>query len=106
MALTPLPICNIQKAKCAQKPQAWTWMSVAQLSAVAVPRLLADLRPRKNYKAEVCRSQRPGLGSQWPVAWLSLNQPSQVLCLMVPRGLEPRTLRLLAVRSNQLSYET
>ena len=23
---------------------------------------------------------------------------------MVPRGLEPRTLRLLAVRSNQLSY--
>ena len=29
------------------------------------------------------------------------------LCVdMVPRGLEPRTLRLLAVRSNQLSYET
>ena len=25
---------------------------------------------------------------------------------MVPRGLEPRTLRLLAVRSDQLSYET
>ena len=25
---------------------------------------------------------------------------------MVPRGLEPRPLRLLAVRSNQLSYET
>ena len=25
---------------------------------------------------------------------------------MVPRGLEPRTLRLLAVHSNQLSYET
>ena len=25
---------------------------------------------------------------------------------MVPRELEPRTLRLLAVRSNQLSYET
>ena len=25
---------------------------------------------------------------------------------MVPRGLEPRTLRLLAVRSNQLSYES
>ena len=24
---------------------------------------------------------------------------------MVPRGLEPRTLRLLAVRSNQLSYD-
>ena len=27
-------------------------------------------------------------------------------CKVVPRGLEPRTLRLLAVRSNQLSYET
>ena len=26
--------------------------------------------------------------------------------IMVPRGIEPRTLRLLAVRSNQLSYET
>ena len=26
--------------------------------------------------------------------------------IMVPRGLEPRTLRSLAVRSNQLSYET
>ena len=25
---------------------------------------------------------------------------------VVPRGLEPRTLRSLAVRSNQLSYET
>ena len=25
---------------------------------------------------------------------------------MVPRGLDPRTLWLLAVRSNQLSYET
>jgi hypothetical protein len=25
---------------------------------------------------------------------------------MVPRGLEPRTLRLLAVRFDQLSYET
>ena len=31
----------------------------------------------------------------------SLNQSK-----VVPRGLEPRTLRLLAVRSNQLSYET
>ena len=30
----------------------------------------------------------------------------QTSSAMVPRGLEPRTLRLLAVRSNQLSYET
>ena len=28
------------------------------------------------------------------------------LTALVPRGLELRTLRLLAVRSNQLSYET
>lgn len=28
------------------------------------------------------------------------------IVIVVPRGLEPRTLRLLAVRSNQLSYET
>ena len=26
--------------------------------------------------------------------------------MLVPRGLEPRTLRLLAVRSGHLSYET
>jgi hypothetical protein len=28
------------------------------------------------------------------------------LAKMVPRGLEQRTLQLLAVRSNQMSYET
>ena len=31
-----------------------------------------------------------------PVPWITV----------LPRGLEPRTLRLLAVRSDQLSYET
>ena len=31
-----------------------------------------------------------------PVPWITV----------VPRGLEPRTLQLLAVRSDQLSYET
>ena len=31
---------------------------------------------------------------------------AKFLTRMVPCGLEPRTLRLLAVRSNQLSYET
>ena len=40
------------------------------------------------------------------VVQLSAHHAAQVLCLMVPRGLEPRTLRLLAVGSNQLSYET
>ena len=34
------------------------------------------------------------------------TQNKEKLQQMVPRGLEPRTLRLLAVRSNQLSYET
>ena len=32
--------------------------------------------------------------------------PAAQFKIVVPRGLEPRTLRLLAVRSNQLSYET
>ena len=36
----------------------------------------------------------------------SLNCIPMLFEKMVPRGLEPRTLRLLAVRSNQLSYET
>ena len=31
---------------------------------------------------------------------------SFVTAIMVPGGVEPPTLRLLAVRSNQLSYET
>ena len=35
-----------------------------------------------------------------------LEAPDQVYRRVVPRGLEPRTLRLLAVRSDQLSYET
>ena len=38
------------------------------------------------------------------MACICLEHWAQVA--MVPRGLEPRTLRLLAVRSNQLSYET
>ena len=40
----------------------------------------------------------------WGETWLLAKQ--QWRKHMVPRGLEPRTLRLLAVRSNQLSYET
>ena len=34
------------------------------------------------------------------------TKKSSIFCGMAPRGLEPRTLRLLAVRSDQLSYET
>ena len=99
MDLTPLAICSIYKAKAPQKPEAWTRMSVPQLSAVA-GRLVAPHRAR-------------GQGLHRPEAWtgiqlaqLSLYQPAQLSSPMVPRGLEPRTLRLLAVRSNQLSYET
>ena len=38
--------------------------------------------------------------------FLPAASPNGFVQKMVPRGLEPRTLRLLAVRSNQLSYET
>ena len=50
--------------------------------------------------------QKPEALTCMSVAQVSVCQCAQTLCLMVPRGLEPRTLRLLAVRSNQLSYET
>ena len=39
----------------------------------------------------------------WPWAKKEIHSPQ---AKVVPRGLEPRTVRLLAVRSNQLSYET
>ena len=42
----------------------------------------------------------PPTNTHQPPMCVSVNQS------MVPRGLEPRTLQLLAVRSNQLSYET
>ena len=35
---------------------------------------------------------------------LDRDEIAALLTKMVPRGLEPRTLRLFAVRSNQLSY--
>ncbi len=38
-----------------------------------------------------------------PEQFITVNSLS---AKVIPRGLEPRTLRLLAVRSNQLSYET
>ena len=64
-----MPIRNIYKAKGPQKPEAWTRMSVAQLSAVAVPRLLDVLWLHTEYEAKACSSQRTGLGglgSHWP----------------------------------------
>ena len=53
---------------------------------------------------DACREKNDALS-----AWLTLCInvcASHSHTYMVPRGLEPRTLRLLAVRSNQLSYET
>ena len=49
-----------------------------------------------------------GYPSRWANRLDSSSCWTHVGCMekMVPRGLEPRTLRLLAVRSNQLSYET
>ena len=41
----------------------------------------------------------------WGVASI-LDGRFESFLKLVPRGLEPRTLQLLAVRSNQLSYET
>ena len=43
---------------------------------------------------------------QFGIAGVPILHSLAVILQMVPRGLEPRTLRLLAVRSNQLSYET
>ena len=47
----------------------------------------------------------------WPqLYWVESGESALVFFArrknMVPRGLEPRTFRLLAERSNQLSYET
>ena len=48
-----------------------------------------------------------GIGAMWSM-WKGriCGGPGKWNCQVVPRGLEPRTLRLLAVRSNQLRYET
>ena len=69
----------------------------------------------------VCPSPRPRVktfrcwaGPEFGSRLTSANQHHIVIAtalasfhsIVVPRGLEPRTLRLLAVRSNQLSYET
>ena len=62
----PLPLRNTQKAKGPQKAEAWTRMSVAQLPAVAVPRLLDVLWLHEAYEVKGCSSQRPGLGYHWP----------------------------------------
>ena len=84
-----------QEAHDAQKPEAQTRMSVAQLSAIAVPGLKAVLWPHRGHRTKACR----GLS----LAPLPFRRAAERGVSVVPRGLEPRTLRLLAVRSDQLS---
>ena len=51
----------------------------------------------------LCVLSRP---CPFPVSYALRLHRARDATIMVPRGLEPRTLQLLAVRSNQLSYET
>ena len=56
-------------------------------------------------------SRRMSVCVFWPqLYWVESGESALVFFArrknMVPRGLEPRTFRLLAERSNQLSYET
>ena len=69
--------------------------------ALLLPSLQAVLSPRSPLLPSLPAFRTPvppGLG------FLLLHRTEHFT--MVPRGLEPRTLRLLAVRSDQLSYET
>ena len=65
--------------------------------------------------ASRCAAQRHSRGGQAAVCSAQWSASCMLSCCpcskpvvddLVPRGLEPRTLRLLAVRSDQLSYET
>ena len=80
---------------------------------------MAQFRCQKTIIRQGRAQRTPRHVSQHRVAhrWRQ-RRPRQLICRygwghaelvrrkVVPRGLEPRTLRLLAVRSNQLSYET
>ena len=80
---------------------------------------MAQFRRQKTIIRQGRAQRTPRHVSQHRVAhrWRQ-RRPRQLICRygwghaelvrrkVVPRGLEPRTLRLLAVRSNQLSYET
>ena len=63
-----------------------------------------------NQAAWLLRGRQPSRGPakhMWqPSCYWRNDQGVREPVKVVPRGLEPRTLRLLAVRSNQLSYET
>ena len=51
------------------------------------------------------RCMRSDCSRKFGATRLSLTRTHGNKWVMVPSGLEPRTLRLLAVRSNQLSFE-
>ena len=81
-------------------------------------RLLAIRSNQLSYETSWC-FWRDSLFKKETMAWCRQARDRAVVCqvclwpeygetwnFMVPRGLEPRALRLLAVRSNQLSYET
>ena len=75
---------------------AWCWCDVVCLRcAVLVVCGVVGVGQQR-----VVGKQRGYVDNSWDV----VEKPSK--SKVVPRGLEPRTLRLLAVRSNQLSYET
>ena len=65
-------------------------------------------RARTNRESKVVLvvgcGERDGESNGWIAP--SLRVTTYEYTNVVPRGLEPRTLRLLALRSNQLSYET
>ena len=76
------------------------WLAPMQAQALASGRSAAMLPHRggdAERRARACSDRFSSLTCHWD------GLPDRA---MVPRGLEPRTLRFLAVRSNQLSYET
>ena len=79
--------------------------AVGRRSAEAEGRL-TSYGPTEITRPRSAEARGPDLDAWMSVAHLSACHTAQLQCPMVPRGLEPRTLRLLAVRSNQLSYET
>ena len=72
------------------------------------PRCLKKRRRRRGRRrGREAGSGEPGRATFATAVCFPAGRPGAArLQGMVPRGLEPRTLRLLAVRSNQLSYET
>ena len=72
--------------------------------SICTPAPPKNLRPPQSRDAEGVRGcESRCYAKKMPALYGKRKLPKRK---MVPRGLEPRTLRLLAVRSDQLSYET